>query len=74
MDEKLFLLVQEFSGDCVRAKPYDLDMVGLDYMKRAYELGKDAGRAETRAARTETNRHCHSDASSNGGESADVSP
>ena len=42
MDESLFRLVQEFSRDCVGTKPYDFDTLGLAYMKRAYELGKDA--------------------------------
>lgn len=41
---KLYRLLHQFSRDCAATKPFDLDTVGLSYMNRAYELGKDAGR------------------------------
>jgi hypothetical protein len=46
MDLKLFRLLRQFSRDSVKSKPFDLETVGLAYMRRAYELGRDAGLAE----------------------------
>ena len=68
MDQKFFRLLERFSHDLAATKPPDLDTLGLAYMRLAYELGKDAGRAETRRDRTAINDQWHSDERDNGGE------
>ena len=69
LNVKLFRLLHQFSRDCAATKPFDLDTVGLSYMNRAYELGKDAGRAQSRRHRSDTNYQAQSDDRGNGGES-----
>jgi hypothetical protein len=69
VDEKLFRLMQEFSCHFAATRPPDLDTLVLAYMHRAYELGKDAGRAEPGRDRTDTNYKWGSDGNQNGGES-----
>lgn len=68
MDLNLFRLLEQFSRDCTATKPFDLDTLGLAYMRRAYELGKYAARAETGRDRSDANYPGQADDSENGGE------
>ena len=68
MDVKFFRLLRQFSRDSVKSKPFDLDTVGLAYMRRAYKLGRDAGLAEAGRDRSANDLE-HSDDSENGRES-----
>ena len=69
MDFKFFELLQRFSRDAVQTAPPNQETLALGYMQRAYELGKDAGRAEGGRDRTDTNYQWHSDGSESGRES-----
>ena len=53
MDRKLSRLLQRFSSDLAQTNPSDLDTLALAYMNLAYQLGRDAGRAETQRHRSD---------------------
>ena len=68
MDVKFFQLLRRFSRDSTQTGPPDQETVALSYMQRAYELGKDAGRAEAGQDRTDSNDPSQSDDPGNGSE------
>jgi hypothetical protein len=41
VDLRLFHLLQRFSDESARTRPPDQELLALDYLYRAYELGKD---------------------------------
>ena len=49
MDLKFFQLLERFSHDSTQTTPRDQETLALTFMRRAYELGKEAGREEQRA-------------------------
>jgi hypothetical protein len=55
MDPNLSRLLQRFSIDLATTSPSDLDTLALAYMNLAYQLGRDAGRAEALSDRPDAN-------------------
>jgi hypothetical protein len=55
MDRNLSRLLRRFSSDLAQTNPSDLDTLALAYMNLAYQLGRDAGRAEAQSHGLDTN-------------------
>ena len=69
MDQNLFRLLQQFSRQFVATKPPDLEALGLAYVNRAYELGRDTERADVGRDRGDTRYQWQSGATDSGSES-----